>query len=248
MSGNVPSNIPIPDPSLITAQEIAKAKVELRAEFAAAIDAARQVLETRFAAKDKADEVLSENVNRVPTLLDREISTLRGHTEERFAGLNRWISERFSGLERLGDERIEGLKTAFKEDKIAASTAVNAAFAAQKEASAQQNTSNSAAIAKSEASTTKELESLDGKISSLKESIARDISNLTGRLDRGEGGSEGRHAGSTSTLGLIAGAVGVMSLLVALALFVVRESTPNPAPTLIPGQVGTQTIPVPSHP
>jgi hypothetical protein len=218
------SNVPIRDPSLVTSEEIDKAVRQLRAEFHAGVEALRRVIETRFDAKDKADVVLSENVNRVPTLLDREISTLRGHTDERFNGFKSWVEERFAGLERLENERIEGLKTAFREDKIAAMTAVNAAFAAQKEAAQQQNTSNAAAIAKSEASTTKELESLDGKISSLKESIGRDIGNLTGRIDRGEGGFQGartqvqdRRENITLYTAIAGGIVGFFVLIVAIA-------------------------------
>jgi len=219
-----PSNVPIPDPSLVTAQEIEKAARQLRMEFSAGLEALRQVLETRFDAKDKADTVLSENVNRVPTLLDREIATVRGHTDERFVGLRQWIQEKFAGLERLEDERIEGLKTAFREDKMAASTAVNAAFAAQKEAATQQNMSNTAAIAKAEASTMKALESLDDKISGLKESFGRDISNLTGRFDRGEGGNQGaqlqmreQRENTKLTIAIAGGIVGFLVLLVAVA-------------------------------
>jgi len=219
-----PTNVPIPDPSIVTAQEIEKAARQLRAESEAKIDALRQIIETRFDAKDKADVVLSENVNRVPTLLDREISTVRGHTEQRFIGLRQWIEEKFAGLERLQDERIGGLKTAFREDKIAASTAVNAALAAQKEAALAQNMSNTAAIAKAEASTMKALESLDDKISGLKESFGSELGNLTGRIDRGEGGFQGvrsqineQRENTTLYIAITGGIVGFLVLIVAIA-------------------------------
>ena len=41
-----PSVVPIPDPSVITALEIAKAKSELRDEFRASLQAVRELLET----------------------------------------------------------------------------------------------------------------------------------------------------------------------------------------------------------
>ena len=152
-------------------------------------------------------------------------------------------------MSKLTDERFEGLKIAFREDKIAAATAVAAAFAAQEKLAIAQNLSNTAAITKSESSTTKELESLDGKIGGLKETVASDIRNLEGRLNRGEGGTAGAqqhaaqtHANISTVLGIIGGIFGALALLVMVLNLVMNH--PAPAPTVVSPAV----VPVgPSH-
>jgi len=187
------------------------------------------ILSVRMEAADKATVVLAENVNRVPTLLDRVADNLR----EMFA-------EKLAALGRLTDERFEGLKIAFREDKIAAATAVAAAFQAQEKLSVAQAASFATAIAKSEASTTKELESLDAKISALKETFASDVRNIEGRLNRGEGGAAGGqqardawHMNVGSVMGIIGGIVGVIALLFVVIGSVQHEQTLS-APLVAP--------------
>ncbi len=75
------SNVPIPDPSTITTQQINRAKDESRAEVSSALKALTSIFEAKLDAidvrldsMDKAAMVLSDNVTRVPTLLDREIA------------------------------------------------------------------------------------------------------------------------------------------------------------------------------
>lgn len=202
---------------------------ELRDDLLMRMQSVRELIETRLNASDKAVEILAENVNRVPTLLDRTDANIR-----------ELFKQKLDALAELTDERFEGLKIAFREDKIAASTAVSAAFAAQEKLSVAQNLSNTAAISKSEASTTKELESLDGKISALKEAMASDIRNLEGRLNRGEGSQVGErqaasdnHAGTMQMLGVIGGIVSVLALI-AMIIFNVENGHPSAAaPTIV---------------
>ena len=211
MSGtSVRSNIPVPDPSEITSREIAKLRTELQTQFTASLDAA---IDTAAAKR----EILSATV----TALDARLAAVGAgattdteHASERF-------SDKLDALRLLTDERFEGLKIAFREDKIAAATAVAAAFAAQEKLSVAQNLSNTAAITKSEGSTTKELESLDGKIGSLKETVASDIRNLEGRLNRGEGGAAGarqNQADTHSSFSLVLALVGAITGTVAMML------------------------------
>src|ERR1700722_15004743 len=94
---------------------------------------------------DKAATLFNDNLTRVPTDTDKQIQHLK----------------------ELHDEKFESIQTQFKErdvrsdqDKIAATTAVNAALQAQKEAAASQNESNSAAITKSEAATAKQIDQI----------------------------------------------------------------------------------------
>jgi len=224
--GVTPSNIPIPDPSLITAQEIAKARGELREEYKTAIavitdkaenalNLTRQVIETRLNAMDTAAQLLSENVNRVPTFLDRESSRLEKLFEEKLTGMQ----TKFDGIQLQFRER--DIRT--DQDKIAASTAVNAALQAQKEAAGAQNESNAAAITKSENSFTKEIDGLKSLINTVRDAIQSDVANLTGRLDRGEGittgGKEMRSEHRLDTGQLIAWIVAGCAILAAIITF-----------------------------
>ncbi len=221
---STPSNILIPDPSTATTQQINRAKDEFKAEVSAALKAMTSIFDAKLASldirldsMDKAATVLSENVNRVPTLLDREIARVldllkRGEelTNEKFASVSQQFKER--------DVRSD-------QDKFANSTAINAALSALKEMIGLQNNANSAAIAKSEASTTKELESLNRIISSSKEALTSDIRNIASRLDRGEAADTGLrmaksddHATLGSTMAVVVGVIGGLALLVSIVV------------------------------
>lgn len=180
-------------------------------------------------------------------ITSKEIAKLRSELLVTFssaiAGSAEYAAAKLDSLSKLTDERFEGLKIAFREDKIAAATAVAAAFAAQEKLAIAQNLSNTAAITKSEGSTTKELESLDGKIGGLKETVASDIRNLEGRLNRGEGGVIGArqtvaetHSSIGAIVGIVGGITGTLALLV--MLFNALHAAPGPyyqqpaAPTL----------------
>jgi hypothetical protein len=224
------STIPIPDPTEITTREIAKLRDELTSAFDAAIAnvaeisaAKRDILAATLAgARERADAF------RESALVATDNAAERNH-------------ERIEALAKLTDERIEGLKIAFREDKIAAATAVAAAFAAQEKLNIAQNLSNSAAITKSELSTTKELESLDEKIDGLKQTFASDIRNLEGRLNRGEGGVVGAHAlrdDQRANSGQVLVVVGVVvSVLIGVVNFFLPHAPQVPVPAPSPPQV-----------
>jgi len=218
------SNIPIPDPSEITSREIAKARAEMTAQWIAELANAKDNAAARR-------EILAGAIEAVSKRLEHAIARATSDDMELAAR----FSDKLDALRLLTDERFEGLKIAFREDKIAAATAVAAAFAAQEKLSVAQNLSNTAAITKSEGSTTKELESLDEKIATLKESVASDIRNLEGRLNRGEGGLVGakdmrtEHRADLGQILLVAGVA--ISLAVAIAGFISPHSI---VPTAVP--------------
>jgi hypothetical protein len=206
----VRSNIPIPDPSEITSREIAKLRDEMQKQFSTSLNAA---IEYSAAKRETLTSAITALDARL-TVVITGAETATEYSSERF-------NDKLHALSVLTDERFEGLKIAFREDKIAAATAVAAAFAAQEKLSVAQNLSNTAAITKSEGSTTKELESLDEKIGTLKESVASDIRNLEGRLNRGEGGAAGMRETRSehrADIGQIMLALGLgLSLLLGLA-------------------------------
>jgi hypothetical protein len=215
------SNIPIPDPTEITAREIAKVKAELKQDFISEIthlkeslNVARQLkqdaVNARLDAMEKATALLHENASRFPTILDKETVNIRALFEEKLNG----ILTRFDGIAVQFRER--DIRT--DQDKIAASTAVNAALQAQKEAAGAQNESNAAAITKSENSFTKEIDGLKALIATTKDSTNSQVQNLTGRMDRGEGGAQGAHQNMGTILSMAAVAISVLAIIASLYL------------------------------
>jgi hypothetical protein len=204
------SLVPIPDPTAITTQQIASTKQELREEFRALLAVSqtlsaseRNTLIVRLDAMDKASVILSENITRVPTLLDREITR---------------VVDMLARSEQLMDEKFTAVAQQFRErdirsdqDKSASGTAISAALSSLKELIALQNTANSAAIGKSDASTIKQMDGIVALLASNNNALNDKISVINGRLDRGEGGNSA-HSASTATMISIAA--------VAVALFV----------------------------
>src|SRR5208283_4531325 len=117
------------------------------------------------------------------------------------------ISSEASRLETLFNQKLDGMvirfdsiQTQFKErdirtdqDKIAASTAVDAALQAQNEA-------NAAAITKSESAFTKQIDGLKDLIEAVRNVISSDVNNIKSRLDRGEGGANPAMLAEIATL------------------------------------------------
>jgi hypothetical protein len=228
---STPSNIPIPDPTLITSQEIARAKIELREEFKVALQSLRDLTENASKSQLLIITTRLDGMDRVasmlPQTLEREALRLEKLFEEKFHTIQLQFRE---------------LNIRLEQDRASATTAVNAALAAQKEAAQAQNMSNSAAIAKSENSFTKEIDSLRTLITATKEGITADIINLTGRMDRGEGGFQGARAQTedaranlTQIITIISGIVGFFVLLVMIGGLWVNShvSRPDVTPSAI---------------
>lgn len=213
---DMPSNVPIPDPSVLTTEQ-------LRRE----LGALRDIIETRLDAMDRSTSVFTENLQRVPTDVDKQVGNLRDLHEQKFIGVERQFVER--------DVRSAGAQTA-------AQLAVNAALSAQKEAAATQNDAAAAAISKSEIATAKQIDSILALMASNTRAIDDKIASINGRLDRGEGGQR-QESSSQSTI--IAIAAVVVSLGIGL-LAIFNERTPAAsAPQLLyqqPTQGGAPAI------
>lgn len=182
-----PTNIPIPDPSIITVQEIDKTRTELRAEFLSALSAQRELMITagtgrhekallRIKAVERAQQSFEDNMNRVPTLLDREAGRLSNLFEEKLNVIRGQISS------------VNEYATAQRNNN---SEAVKAAFVSAEKIAYNQRMAFEQQITKSETSFTKELDALKALLSANRDAVNAAIFNLTGRLDRGEGGLQG---------------------------------------------------------
>lgn len=191
------SIVPIPDPTLLTTQQLIRENVWLR-----------EVIETRLDGMDKAIELLQRTADKFPDRIDEKIKSLSDVHEEKFASIQVQFAER--------DVRTEQTS---RDSKVA----VDAALTAQKEVVAEQNRSSATAIAKSETATMKQIDQLANMIASSTKTADDKIVDLKERLTRIEGGSEGRVSSvkaSQSTLHLVIAGFALL-LSVATTIFTV---------------------------
>lgn len=186
------TSVPIPDPTLLTTQQLIRE-----------INSLREVIETRLDGMDKAIQLLQATADKFPGRMDEKIASLKSVHDERFTSIEKQFVER--------DVRTE--QTA-KDSKVA----VDAALQAAKEAVGEQNKSSALAIAKSDAMTTKQIDqlgaigqqnanALDGKIADIKE-----------RLTRIEGRGEGQQVAIVSQASASSNWIAAGALLLAIVV------------------------------
>jgi hypothetical protein len=197
----------------------------------------RELLETRLNGMDKALQLLQAFADRTPTTMDvqHEVTALREVTMVRFDGIKTQLVERDTQIERASKD---------------VKSAVDAAFAAAKEAVGEQNKSNTLAITKSEAGVSEQLKMLgetnktnfkgiEDKIADMKDrltiiesktsisdpSTAITLAKLDATVARltssGDVGA-GRSAGQAALWALIVGGLGLLFGLGAFIAVVMR--------------------------
>lgn len=111
-----------PDPSALTTQAILREIASLK-----------ELVFTRIDAMDKAMVLFNDNIVRVPTDVDKQVGNLHRLIDEQFNVVDRRFEttgEQFRGIQVQFSERDDRVS----ESATAATTAVNAALQAQKEA------------------------------------------------------------------------------------------------------------------
>jgi len=186
-----PFNIPIPDPSVITEREIAKAKSELRREFEILLDG---LTKTLSATREGYVHLFEARLDGAVQRLDEKISA---------------VLIKFEGVDHRLVERDRRFDSAILSHKDAANASIVA---------------TAAALVKTEASFTKEIDAIKTLIEAMKEGFHADLGNLKGRMDRGEGGTQGartqvedHRANTALTTTIIGGIVGFLVLIIAFA-------------------------------
>jgi hypothetical protein len=197
--------VPRPDPTLLTTSQLLREVAALEAK-----------INTRFDAMDKAVELLQAFANKSPTIdvvaasvvslekvckarldaISGNIDSLRGESERRLDEAMRETKH----AQELRDEKflgiyaaLEAVKEAVQSRFVQQETALAAAFAAAKEAVAEQNKSNALSITKSETTFTKNIDQLGelvktmgiaigDKIETSNKSANDKIDDLKGRL------------------------------------------------------------------
>lgn len=244
--------VPVPDPTTLTNRLVAQAVSALREIIETrlagielqirtleatqvrhsdiAIANLEQLLQSRISANGSAIDVLR-------TASEKRLETMEGilcaNTRERngvIEALRVLMSEKIGAL----CETVAVFKTSVNErfqlgdvqtEKAArdVKSAVDAAFAAAKEAVGEQNKSNALSIAKSEVATTKQIDQLAlNAITSAKNADDK-ISDLKDRLVAMEGRSSGSSHGQTALIGWFIAALMALGLAASLVFDAIRH-------------------------
>jgi hypothetical protein len=193
-------SVPVPDPTALTAAAVAQATDQLRRELQAAValakaqsDGVQHVFEARFAAMDEAIKLVHEqregaiaNVTAHATESVRQLETLHNErfktVDERFAAMIEALAAQKEGVALQFKERDTRSERESRDNKVA----VDAAFAAQKEAASEQNKSNTLAIDKSEKATAETLNKQADLFKSTTDALAariEDAKQASGKID-----------------------------------------------------------------
>lgn len=183
--------------------EIEALRILLQAQF--------KTLEVRIDATDQAASVFSDNLNRVPTILDRETARLQA-----------LFTEKIDGCRSISDERLKGIQIQLKDRDLA----VSAALTAQERTASAQDLSNAKAIEKSEEATSEAIKGLTTRFDDLKE-----------RVDS----AEGKNAGASARLSMLVTVAALGIAAVTFASGFVRAPAPAlpavpPGYILVPAQ------------
>jgi cation transport regulator ChaB len=216
--------LPRPDPTVLTTEQLLRT-VAAERDY---LDAQLDVLRERLSGIDKATRLLNETVNRVPTDVTKEVTHLRELMDQRFNGVQDQFHER--------DVRVERES---RDNKVA----VDAAFAAQKEAASEQNRSNTLAISKSENATTEKIDKLSELFKTTTGALADkidDIKERTGRIESVKEGSKESREGLYGLIGAVLAVVVLLGILAATGVF-----GGDPTPPVVTTPTVTVTTPNP---
>lgn len=181
---------PDPDPTVLTTAQTQREVAALKELFV-----------TRLEAMDKGIVLLQAFADKSPTTAA--------------------VAQSVESLEKLHAEKFKSIETQFKERDVrteqmakVSDLAVNAAFAAAKEAVGEQNKSNALSIAKSEAATAKQIDGILASITTATKTSDDKFSDLKDRLQA----LESQKKGAGDLLGYIIGIGGVLVALGAIYL------------------------------
>jgi len=197
--------VPIPDPTALTAKLVASAIADFRRE-----------LDTRLSAMDKAADLLHEDYTRVPTAVDRAVLNLRELLEAKIANLHADITGKIERNSAETDEKFIGVEAKFTQERITRTEragdtklAVDAAFAAAKEATG-----------KIEAGFTKQIDAAAQRIDTMSKNLEDKITDLKDRIVANENrlaGSKDSYGSMVSVGGLVVAAIAMLVSFWAIA-------------------------------
>jgi cation transport regulator ChaB len=191
------------DPTVFTNERI-QAVAQAERDY---VDGKIEVLTTRLNAMDEATKVLHETVTRVPTDIQLAVGHLQSVLDERFTSVSIQFQERDTRQERES-----------RDNKVA----VDAAFAAQKEAAAKQDEANSKAIDKSEAATAETINKLAELFKNGDDARAAQIADLKERIVGIESHKEGAQENRVDQRLDMNTLIPILSLIAVVVLFFLK--------------------------
>lgn len=197
---NTPSSVPIPDPTLLTTDQLRRENFWLR-----------ELIESRLDGMDKALVLIQAKADKVPSEVDLKVGALEHLHDERFK----------AGAEALS-AAVQSIQMQFTNrdvltDKMAkaGAEALSAALQAAKEAVGKQNESSALAIAKSETASDKRMDQLQILINTKTDGLVSTITDVKDRLTM----IEGKGLGWSGAGGLI---LSIVAVGISLAIAVIR--------------------------
>lgn len=196
ISGDRQDLKPVPDPTLLTTQQLLRENLWLR-----------EVIETRLDGMDKAIQLLQAASDKFPERIDEKISALQGVQDERFRSIDKQFVER--------DVRTEQNATQTK-------VAVDAALQAAEKAVGKQQEAFSLATDKQEASVTKQIDAIVKLIETNFNALLIQLNDQKERITRIESKGEGVQVAQTTHQTSVRDIVGIIAVILsAIAIAIV---------------------------
>jgi len=158
----------------------------------------REILTARLDGMDRATALLSETVNRTPTVIQTEIAHLRELMETRLTAVEGISTSRLALIDGKFSETDTRYELQFAERdvrttqaSVAADSALKAALQAAKEAVFEQAQAAAKAAEKTELSFTKQIDQIQLQIKTIGDGFGDRLAELKERIDRGEGSTIG---------------------------------------------------------
>lgn len=210
------SVVPSPDPSTLTTEQLARVAAAERDYVNGQLD----VLRERLRGIDSATALLSATVNHGPSEVEKSSASLKERINKDITQLQALHEVKFEAVAQQFEERDKRGERESRDNKVA----VDAAFAAQKEAASEQNKSNTLAISKSELATAEtinkleqlvsaNIQGLNDKVDDLKVTAGSLRQELVAFAARGLGGADQK----TDSYRLIGAVIAALALIAAVA-------------------------------
>jgi len=190
----VDKNIPVPDPSLLTTQQLFRE-----------INALRELLSSRLNGMDKALDLVHENYVRIPSDTDKQISSLK-----------ELLFDKVVALEKAIQLQLHERDIRTEQSSAHSRLAIDAALQAAKELVGEQNRASGTAITKSETAVNKQMEQFSLLIQTVQKSVDDKFGDMKDRITRSEGSGSGKTESEASHHSSVITMIAIVSACIAL--------------------------------
>lgn len=193
---------PVPDPTELTDKAIAKAVAALTDR----ISSSKDIIDARLDGMEKAADLRLKTIDAIPGEIRRDVTSLELLQNEKFSSIQTQFKERDTRAERES-----------RDNKVA----VEAAFAAQKEAATKQDEANAKAIDKSEKATAETIKTNQELNRTETSAITKSLDELKQAVTRIESTKVGVNEQKTDQTASRVAIYATVGLIITVVLFVV---------------------------